>query len=106
MSMPRMTGAVCVCAILAVPLFAAHAELERTDVGALTAQCRWLITEFDHKVKSAPSAADKRAWRLRAQGADECFGADSEPYTMRVGVADLARALQEIGVEAARPRSD
>ena len=100
MSLPRSIGALCASAILAAPLFAAHAEPERTDIGALTAQCRWLITTFDHHVKSVPRSADKRsAWKLRAQGADECFGADSAVYTMKDGVADLARALREIGVD-------
>jgi hypothetical protein len=56
-----------------------------------------LITEFDHQVRVVLSSANKRVWRLRAQGADECFGDDSSLYTMRFGIADLAQALRSIG---------
>jgi hypothetical protein len=84
-------------AVIALPLFAAHAETSHDDIGKLTARCRILITEFDHQVRAAPSSANKRVWQLRAQGADECFGDDSSLYTMRFGIADLAQALRSIG---------
>jgi hypothetical protein len=100
MSIVRRLGAATITAAAVILLLsAAHAATTHGDVGTLTARCRLLITAFDHHVKVAPSSADKRVWQLRAQGADECFGADSELYTMRFGIADLTHALRLIGVE-------
>ena len=83
---------------------AAHAARDSANIGFLTSQCRWLITEFDHAVKTAGSTAKLRhAWQLRAQAADECFGDNSTTYTMRDGVSDLAKALEKIGVGDGSP---
>ena len=77
----------------------AQAATERANIGYLTSQCRWLMTEFDHAAKSARSTKTVRsAWKLRAQAAEECFGNDSTNYTMRDGVSDLAKALKKIGI--------
>ena len=83
---------------------AAHAARDSANIGFLTSQCRWLMTEFDHAAKTAGSTANVRsAWQLRARAADECFGNDSTTYTMRDGVSDLAKALEKIGVGDGSP---
>jgi hypothetical protein len=97
MSTSHWVGAAVVATVAALPLFAVHAEAPHETIGALTARCRVLITEFDHQARVAPSSANKRVWQLRAQGADECFGDDSSLYPMRFGIADLAQALRSIG---------
>ena len=94
----EMCVAVSAALVLSFSASTTNAAAER-DVGFLTSQCRWMMTEFDHAAKTARSTKILRsAWKLRARAADECFGDDSTTYTMRDGVTDLAKALKEIGV--------